>query len=127
MAEIDKLADSFKEQKSLKNIKRALVKGIPRQAVLKPEHALYRLQNQVFAIGDRVTMAQETGGVPLCVRGVVIGLNSNSIDVVWDVPFMSGTTLGNRYFHSACFESSFRLPDLGSLQLLTISRLNCVF
>jgi len=94
--EIEQLADSFTAKKTLKTIKRALVKGIPRQAVLKPEHSLYRLQNQAFAIGDRVTMAQEAGGVPLCLRGVVIGLNSNSIDVVWDVPFMSGTTLGDR-------------------------------
>ena len=72
-----------------------MVKGIPRQAVLKPSHAVYRLQNQRFALGDRVTMVQDSGGVPLSVKGVVIGLNAKSMDVVWDVPFMSGTTMGN--------------------------------
>lgn len=72
------------------------MKGIPRQAVLKPSHAVYRLQNQHFALGDRVTMVQDSGGVPLSVKGVVIGLNAKSMDVVWDVAFMSGITLGDR-------------------------------
>ena len=91
------MTDEFTKNKSSKQFKKAIVKGIPRQAVLKPAHALYRLQNQYFAIGDRVTMIQDSGGVPLSVRGVVIGLNAKSIDVVWDVPFMSGGTLGARY------------------------------
>jgi 5'-3' exoribonuclease 1 len=97
VAEIEKLADSCTVNKSSSGIKKAIVKGIPRQAVLKPSHAVYRLQNQHFALGDRVTMVQDTGGVPLSVKGVVIGLNAKSMDVVWDVPFMSGATMGNRY------------------------------
>ncbi|KAG5652989.1 hypothetical protein H0H81_002814 [Sphagnurus paluster] len=96
VAEIEKLADTFTANKSSSGIKKAIVKGIPRQAVLKPAHAVYRLQNQAFALGDRVTMVQDSGGVPLSVKGVVIGLNSKSMDVVWDVPFMSGVTLGDR-------------------------------
>jgi 5'-3' exoribonuclease 1 len=64
--------------------------------VLKPAHTLYRLQNQHFALGDRVTMVQDSGSVPLSVQGVVIGLNSKSMDVIWDVPFVSGGTLGDR-------------------------------
>ncbi|KAG6849592.1 hypothetical protein H0H93_007114 [Arthromyces matolae] len=94
--EIEKLADTFTANKSSSGIKKAIVKGIPRQAVLKPAHVVYRLQNQAFALGDRVTMVQDSGGVPLSVKGVVIGLNSKSMDVVWDVPFMSGATLGDR-------------------------------
>lgn len=74
-----------------------MVKNIPRQAVLKPSHAVYRLQTQRFALGDRVTMVQDSGGVPLSVKGVVVGLNAKSMDVLWDVPFLSGTTLGGRY------------------------------
>lgn len=97
MGEIEKLADSFYKNKTPAAYKKAIVKGIPRQAVLKPGHAVYRLQNQHFALGDRVTMVQDSGGVPLSVKGVVIGLNSKSIDVVWDVPFMSGVTLSDRY------------------------------
>ena len=41
-------------------------------------------------------MIQDSGAVPLAAKGVVIGLNSKSMDVVWDVPFMSGTTLGDK-------------------------------
>ncbi|KAG6840893.1 hypothetical protein C0991_003417 [Blastosporella zonata] len=95
VTEIEKLADSFTNNKS-SGFKKAIVKGIPRQAVLKPAHAVYRLQNQAFALGDRVTMVQDSGSVPLSVKGVVIGLNSKSMDVVWDVSFMSGITLGDR-------------------------------
>lgn len=95
MEEIEKLANTFNQNRSA-TFKKAIVKGIPRQAVLKPAHAVYRLQNQHFAIGDRVTMVQDSGGVPLAVKGVVIGLNEKNMDVVWDHPFMSGTTLSNR-------------------------------
>jgi len=73
-----------------------MVKNVPRRAVVKPEHAVYRLKNQKFDLGDRVIMVQESGSVPLAAKGVVIGLNSKNIDVVWDVPFISGTTLNNR-------------------------------
>lgn len=73
------------------------MKGIPRQAVLKPAHAVYRLQNQWFGLGDRVAMVRDSGAVPLSVKGLVIGINANSMDVLWDVPFMSGVTLGDRY------------------------------
>jgi hypothetical protein len=42
-------------------------------------------------------MVQDSGGVPLCAKGVVVSINHKSMDVVWDIPFMSGTTLGDRY------------------------------
>ena len=73
-----------------------MVKNVPQRAVLKPEHAVYRLQNQRFDLGDRVVMVQESGGVPLAAKGVVIGSSTKTIDVVWDVPFISGTTLNNQ-------------------------------
>jgi 5'-3' exoribonuclease 1 len=84
--------------KSHDSIKRAVVKGIPRQAVLKPSHAIYRLQGQSFFLGDRVIMVQDAaaGGVPLAMKGVVVGIGNRDIDVVWDVPFMGGETLGGR-------------------------------
>lgn len=72
------------------------MKGIPPSAVLKPSHAVYRLQNQSFNVGDRVTMVQDSGSVPICLKGVVVSLSPDAIDVVWDVPFMSGSTLGGR-------------------------------
>lgn len=111
MAEIEKLADSFTANKSSSTIKKAIVKGIPRQAVLKPAHAVYRLQNQSFALGDRVTMVQDSGGVSLSAKGVVIGLNTKSMDVVWDNMFMSGTTLGDRL----AFYFNIRSPRCRSL------------
>lgn len=106
MKQIEELADTLTAGKSRDAIKKAIVKSIPRQAVLKPAHAVYRLQNQHFALGDRVTMVQDSGGVPLSIKGVVIGMNAKSMDIVWDVPFMSGTTLGDRcallHSHSRC-------------------------
>ncbi|EGN98636.1 hypothetical protein SERLA73DRAFT_25616, partial [Serpula lacrymans var. lacrymans S7.3] len=95
VGEIEKIADSVNPNTTAA-FKKAIVKNIPRHAVLKPSHAIYRLQNQHFELGDRVTMVQDSGGVPLAIKGVVIGLNSTSMDVVWDVPFMSGVTLGDR-------------------------------
>ena len=77
-------------------MKKVIVNGIPRQAVLKPAHAIYRLQNQRFDIGDRVAMVKDSGSVPLSIKGVIIGIGATTLDVVWDVSFMSGSTLGNR-------------------------------
>ena len=34
--------------------------------------------------------------MPLCAIGVVVRLLDNNIDVVWDTPFIGGTTLGGR-------------------------------
>jgi hypothetical protein len=123
VAEIESLADNFTNIKSSGQIKKAIVKGIPRQAVLKPAHAVYRLQNQHFALGDRVTMVQDSGGVPLSVKGVVIGLNSKTMDVVWDVPFMSGVTLGDRW--ESYFIRSTPRGINSAFQLLTVSWIHC--
>lgn len=42
-------------------------------------------------------MVQDSGAVPLSIKGTVISLNTKSMDVVWDVAFMAGVTLGDRY------------------------------
>ena len=97
VSDIEALADNINKNRSSSGIKKAIVKGIPRHAVLKPSHAIYRLQNQHFMLGDRVTMVQDSGGVPLAAKGVVIGINAKTMDVAWDIPFMSGVTLGDRY------------------------------
>jgi len=122
VAEIEALADTITKSKSRGSIKKAIVKGIPRQAVLKPSHVAYRLQNQRFALGDRVTMVQDSGGVPLSVKGVVVGLNAKSMDVVWDVPFMSGVTLGDRSVCLKHFIETFLF--LSSFQMFAISWFN---
>ncbi|KAG8953065.1 hypothetical protein FRC04_003012 [Tulasnella sp. 424] len=96
IAEIEKFGSELNANRSPEGIKKAIVKGIPPSAVLKPSHAVHRLQNQFFNVGDRVTMVQDSGSVPICLKGVVVSLRPDAIDVVWDVPFMSGTTLGGR-------------------------------
>jgi 5'-3' exoribonuclease 1 len=73
------------------------VNGIPRQAVLKPAHAAHHLQCQRFDIGDKVVMVKDSGPVPFSAKGVVIGINQNMLEVVWDIPIMLGSTLVNRY------------------------------
>jgi 5'-3' exoribonuclease 1 len=73
--------------------------GMPRQALLKPAHAIYRLQGQTFALGDRVIMVLDgaAGGVPLGIKGVVVGVGQKDVDVVWDKPFLGGDSLQARY------------------------------
>lgn len=72
----------------------------PRKALLKPLDAEHRLADQRFALGDRVVYVQDSGKVPIASRGTVIGLTRSArallVDVLWDITFMSGTTLGNR-------------------------------
>ena len=76
------------------------IKGVPRNALLKPSDAETRLGNQHFTIGDRVVYVQDSGRVPIATRGTVVGLTRTSrttlLDVVFDVTFMSGTSLGDR-------------------------------
>lgn len=93
---IEKLEDQLTHLKTLDKIKQARIRGIPRQSILKPAHAPGRLRNQAFALGDRVVTVAETGSVPLSAKGVVVGIQSGFIDVVFDVQFMGGTTLGGR-------------------------------
>ena len=74
--------------------------NVPRRALLKPSDAEYRCADQKFALGDRVVYVQDSGKVPIGSRGTVVGLTQSPrrtlLDVVWDVTFMSGTTLGER-------------------------------
>ncbi|KAJ9365787.1 putative exonuclease Kem1 [Paecilomyces variotii] len=76
------------------------IKGVPRGALLKPADVEHRLGNQKFSLGDRVVYAQDSGKVPIATRGTVVGLTRTPrailLDVVFDVSFMSGTSLGDR-------------------------------
>lgn len=76
------------------------LKGVPRNALLKPSDVEQRLGNQKFSLGDRVVYAQDSGKVPIATRGTVVGLTRTPravlLDVVFDASFMSGTTLGDR-------------------------------
>ncbi|KAL2437019.1 5'-3' exoribonuclease 1 [Exophiala dermatitidis] len=74
--------------------------GVPRNALLKPSDAQWRLGNQKFALGDRVIYVADSGKVPIASKGTVVGLTQTTretfLDVVFDVSFMSGTSLGDR-------------------------------
>ncbi|KAK0635196.1 XRN 5'-3' exonuclease N-terminus-domain-containing protein [Bombardia bombarda] len=74
--------------------------GVPRNGLIRPEDAEHRLGNQYFVLGDRVVYVAQTGKVPIAFRGTVVGISrtptAKLLDVVFDVTFMSGTTLGDR-------------------------------
>ena len=76
------------------------LKGVPRNALMKPSDAEHRLGNQRFALGDRVVYVEDRGRVPIATRGTVVGISrtprTTLLDVIFDVTFMSGTTLGER-------------------------------
>jgi 5'-3' exoribonuclease 1 len=76
------------------------MKGVPRNALMKPEDAEHRLGNQHFSLGDRVVYVAKSGKVPIAVRGTVVGISRTAtaklLDVVFDITFMSGTTLSHR-------------------------------
>jgi hypothetical protein len=76
------------------------LKGVPRNALMKPSDAEHRLGSQRFALGDRVVYVQDSGRVPIATRGTVVGISrtprTTLLDIVFDVTFMSGTTLGER-------------------------------
>lgn len=94
--DVEALQNKLYAAKNPATMKHALLKNIPRRAILKPEHAASRLQHQRFSVGDRIITVQETGSVPLAVKGVVVGIQAGFIDVVFDIAFMGGTTFGGR-------------------------------
>lgn len=77
-----------------------VMSGIPRNALLKPSDAQWRLGQQKFQVGDRVIYVADSGKVPIASKGTVVGLTQTTretwLDVVFDVSFMSGTSLGDR-------------------------------
>lgn len=76
------------------------IMGVPRNALLKPSDAEHRLGHQQFELGDRVVYVQDSGRVPIASQGTVVGMTRTSrttlLDVVFDVTFMSGTSLEDR-------------------------------
>lgn len=108
----DRLVQSQPQMKPKK------VRGVPRSALLRPADVEHRLGNQTFRLGDRVVYAQDSGKVPIATRGTVVGLTRTPrtllLDVVFDISFMSGTTLGDR-----C--SPFRGQTVPALSVLNVS------
>ncbi|CAO1613167.1 unnamed protein product [Parajaminaea phylloscopi] len=117
IAMIEAFTDQLAEQRATQPgaVKRTIVKGLPRIALLKPSHAAFRLQAQRFELGDRVIAVSDTGTVPLSARGVVVGVHSSNIEVVFDLPYLAGTTLGDR-----C--SAHRGGSVGFAQVLNLTQ-----
>lgn len=94
---IEVAADDDLSKSSAENIE---LHQIPRNALLKPMDAEHRLGHQNFALGDRIVYVQESGRVPIASQGTVVGMTrtarTSMLDVVFDVTFMSGTSLNDR-------------------------------
>lgn len=91
-----------------------VLKGLPRQVLLKPEAAPYRLQGQQFKLGDRVMYVSDNGRVPLGARGIAVSVLGGAVEVVFNTTFMTGTTLQGR-----C--SPFRGTTVKSTEILNLS------
>lgn len=94
---IEVAADDDLSKSSAENIE---LQKIPRNALLKPLDAEHRLGHQSFGLGDRIVYVQESGRVPIASQGTVVGITrtarTSMLDVVFDVTFMSGTSLNDR-------------------------------
>ncbi|EMR10262.1 hypothetical protein PNEG_01528 [Pneumocystis murina B123] len=88
--ELDKIAKNI----SLFTPKR--INNVPRNAILKPSQCELRLHDQEFSLGDRVIYVHDSGKVPIATKGVIVKTGKKVIDIIFDVPFMSGTTLGGK-------------------------------
>lgn len=95
-------------------VKRQILRGLPREALLKPEQARFRVPEQQFQLGDRVINVLDFGFVPLAAKGTVVGIGANSVDVVFDAPFLAGTSL-----NGAC--SSYRGATVGRAHVLNLT------
>ena len=100
VAEIEQAAnEAFRLDPPGKGVNKK-INGAPRNALLKPSDAEQRLSHQRFSLGDRIVYVQDSGRVPIATRGTVVGKTRTSrttlLDVVFDVTFMSGTSLEDR-------------------------------
>lgn len=98
--QIEEAADEAVLKDSPGMIENKKIVGVPRNALLKPSDAENRLGHQKYTLGDRIVYVQDSGRVPIASQGTVVGINQTSrttlLDVVFDVSFMSGTSLDDR-------------------------------
>ncbi|KAJ3372350.1 hypothetical protein HDU91_003960 [Kappamyces sp. JEL0680] len=93
VAAIERIVDEHYEKLAKAEYKPLIIKSVPRSNVLKPAHSVFRLGNQNFAIGDRVVSTVDYGRVPVGFKGTVIGLEGKTLDILWDLPVMGGSSL----------------------------------
>ena len=63
---------------------------------MKPSHSKFRLHCQVFSLGDRVVSTFDEGPIPLGLKGTVVGIESDFLQVLFDKTFLGGTDLDGR-------------------------------
>ncbi|KAI7907128.1 exoribonuclease 1 [Cokeromyces recurvatus] len=122
--EIEKAAIQYHEMYEELDIKKCIIRGVPRKVLLKPADAGMRLNYQTFSLGDRVIYVCDSGAVPLGNKGTVVGVQEKAVDVIFDTTFMGGSTLGDRQIFNIeslnrC--SNFRGATLPYSSLLNIS------
>lgn len=54
------------------------------------------LAKQTFKLGDRITNILPHGLAPIAIRGTVVGLNEEYLEVVWDHSFIEAESLNGR-------------------------------
>ena len=100
VSQIEQAADDASQKDPPGKGENKKINAAPRNALLKPSDAEQRLSHQRFTLGDRVVYVQDSGRVPIATRGTVVGKTRTSrttlLNVVFDVTFMSGTTLEDR-------------------------------
>ncbi|KAJ3225329.1 hypothetical protein HK099_006974 [Clydaea vesicula] len=89
---VERTYENFKDAK----IKAVTIKNVPRLAVLKPEHAKFRLGEQHFRLGERIIHVSDIGSVPIGAKGTIIGIDGNYLEIVFDKGFLAATNLDNR-------------------------------
>ncbi|KAF5348597.1 hypothetical protein D9756_009691 [Leucocoprinus leucothites] len=96
IAKLEQVLDSMTKTVTEPTKKEIVIEKYQSPAILQHEYALDRMQKQVFALGDRVRMVRSSGSVSLGEKGVVVGYDNDLLDVVWDKPFVLGSTLNGR-------------------------------
>ncbi|KAL0087236.1 XRN 5'-3' exonuclease N-terminus-domain-containing protein, partial [Phycomyces blakesleeanus] len=93
---IEELGASYNKNYEELDFKKVLIKRIPREVLMRPSDAEMKLREQFFKLGNRVAYALDTGSIPLGTKGTIVGTHDKIVDVIFDVPFMGGSTLGGR-------------------------------
>ncbi|KAF5348596.1 hypothetical protein D9756_009690 [Leucocoprinus leucothites] len=96
IAKLEHMLDSMTQTATDTTTKEIIIEKYPSPAILPHGYSLDRMRKQVFALGDRVRMVRSSGLVSPGEKGVVVGYDNDFIDVVWDKPFILGSTLSGR-------------------------------
>ncbi|CAH7671568.1 hypothetical protein PPACK8108_LOCUS6357 [Phakopsora pachyrhizi] len=93
--QIKLITEKFLVNQNPENMLQAIIKNVPRNAILKPAHTIERLRGQKFLLDDSVTMVSDSGMVPISARGTVLSITDKMVEVVFDGPFIGRTSLNN--------------------------------